>query len=97
MSLALCSLVAVNSSRDPIRVRDDGGKVVKIKGLRVEVPPKPSRSRTGLMDARKSPSIKPKVDKQSQIKGAKIEFTTEADKRQFIDKVREVQGTFFSG
>jgi hypothetical protein len=83
----------VNSSRDPIRVRDEGGKVVKVKGLRLEVGPKNSRSRTN----RRSPSIKQKGDKNTQIRAVKIEFTSEEHKRLFVDKVREVQGTFYAG
>lgn len=86
----------VNSSRDPIRIRDEGSKSVKIKGLHLEVPPKP-KYRTNSIDTRKSPSVRAKDAKNSQIKGAKIEFTSEEDKKMFIEKVREVQGTFFSG
>jgi hypothetical protein len=95
LTLSANGVTLVNSSRDPIRVRDEGPKSVKIKGLRLNVPAK-AKSRTSSMDMRRSPSVKPK-EKLTQIKGAKIEFTSEEDKRLFIEKVREVQGTFFAG
>jgi hypothetical protein len=90
------SYLSVNSSRDPIRIRDEGSKSVKIKGLHLEAPPKP-KYRTNSMDTHRSPSVRPKDAKNLQIKGVKIEFTSEEDKKMFIEKVREVQGTFFSG
>lgn len=88
----------MNSARDPIRVRDDGPKTVKIKGLRLEVSAKPQRAKTNSMDSR-SPVMKAKDQSQkvAKIKGAKIEFTSTEDKLKFIELVREVQGQFFPG
>ena len=87
-------MIIVNSSRDPVRVRDDGDKWVKLKGLSIPLQSqKPGFPRQNSLDH--SQSSKPKNEKR--ITGARIEFTTELDKRLFLEKLREVQGTFFAG
>lgn len=83
----------LNSARDPVRLREEGDKWVKIKGLSILPPPSKSKSRSNTLDAQRSP----KVNKEKRIKGAKIEFTSEADRRKFMHKIREVQGMFYAG
>lgn len=97
LSKAHCFLgltTAVNSSRDPVRVRDDGDRFVKLKGLSIPLlSQKSNLQRHNSVDKSKSPKLKP----EKRITGARIEFTTDMDKRLFLEKFREVQGTFFAG
>ena len=75
-------------------MRDDGEKFVKLKGL--SIPLQAHRSgltRQNSVDHTKSPKLK----SEKRITGARIEFTTDMDKRLFLEKFREVQGTFFAG
>jgi len=82
----------VNSSRDPVRVRDDGDKFVKLKGLSIPLQ-RPTMVRQKSMDHTKSPKLK----NDKRVTGVRIEFTTDMDKRLFLEKFREVQGTVFAG
>lgn len=75
------------SSRKRIHFRGDGERHVKIKGLDVPVEGKREIRRT-LSDDEKSPKLKP----EKKITAVRIEFTTEADKRIFLNKLKEVQG-----
>ncbi len=87
-------IVVVNSSRDPVRVRDDGDRFVKLKGLSIRLQSqKTMMQRQSSVDYSKSPKLK----SEKRITGARIEFTTDMDKRLFLEKFREVQGTFFGG
>ena len=83
----------LNSARDPVRLREEGDKWVKIKGLSILPPPSKSKSRSNTLESHKSP----KANKEKRIKGAKIEFTSEFDRQRFMDKIREVQGMFYAG
>ncbi|KAI9762661.1 MAG: hypothetical protein M4579_000279 [Chaenotheca gracillima] len=85
----------LNSSRDPIKVREDGDRAVKIKGLNVPLKDKESLSRAPTSPDLQGHTPKPKSEKM--IRAARIEFITEEDRRIFLEKVREVQGTFFAG
>ncbi|KAF1837830.1 hypothetical protein BDW02DRAFT_636866 [Decorospora gaudefroyi] len=71
----------LNDAASPVRVKDEGGRVVKVRGLRVPV------ERDGGVEGRG------KVDKEKEkvISGAKIEFATEMEKREFLDMCRELQ------
>lgn len=84
--------VTVNSSRDPVRVRDDGDKFVKLKGLSIPLH-SPNMVRQKSVDYTKSPKLKT----EKRVTGVRIEFTTDMDKRLFLEKFREVRGTFFAG
>ena len=90
-------LFYLNSKERPIRVRDEGGKVVKIKGLRV---PLDSSERAKV---ERSLSLNEKGDKRRAsdakkwISGAKIEFASESEKLEFIDKVEQVQRRLVEG
>ena len=84
----------LNSARDPVRLRDDGELGIKIKGLKIVLDSKDGpRRRSTTNEPLQSP--KPKADRI--VRGAKIEFYTEMDKRLFKDKFREIQGQFFAG
>lgn len=81
----------LNSARDPIRLREEGDKWVKVKGLSILPPPKKSKPRTN------TDLSKASKEKEKRIKGAKIEFTSDEDRQKFMAKVREVQGMFYAG
>lgn len=83
----------VNSARDPVRVRDDGDRFVKLKGL--SIPLQPQKPHQPITPIDLSKPAKPKNEKR--ITGARIEFTTEQDKKLFLEKFREVQGYFYAG
>ena len=77
------------SSRKRIHFRGDGERHVKIKGLEVRIDPKKEVTRrSSVPEGEKSPKMK--GDKC--IKAVRIEFTTEEDKRMFLNKLKEVQG-----
>ena len=93
-TLLLKLMATVNSSRDPVRVRDDGDRFVKLKGLSIPLRDhRPSIARQNSVDHTKSPKLK----SEKRITGARIEFTSDLDKRLFLEKFRELQGTFFAG
>ncbi|KAI9806341.1 MAG: hypothetical protein M1825_006456 [Sarcosagium campestre] len=97
----------VNSPRDRVRLRSDGERGVKIKGLRIEQAHRgqrgslSARSRNGSVISTSSnggsptPTVKPALGVK-HINAARIEFTTVADKIAFMEKVKEVQGFSFA-
>ncbi|KAI9823816.1 MAG: hypothetical protein M1826_007637 [Phylliscum demangeonii] len=107
----------LNSARDRLRIREEGDRVVKIKGLNIPLESGGSgggSSRTAAaaaatmvrshsvpspVDPAVGPAVAPtvKAGKEKKITAVRIEFTTEADKRAFVDKFREVQGIYFPG
>jgi hypothetical protein len=103
----------LNSRNSPIRVKDEGGREVKIKGLRVPLE-KGSRkdsvmisggSGSGSADGsgetgkegkegkEGKKKSKEDLDRKKFIMGAKVEFESEMEKRQFLQLLREVQGS----
>jgi hypothetical protein len=66
----------LNNVNCPITIKDESHKQLRIKGLRIPSIPGVRGERGG---------------SKKGITGAKIEFTTEADKAAFIDMVREAQ------
>jgi hypothetical protein len=68
----------LNNALRPIKLRDEGGKVIKIKGLRIPVPDKGERRAS-------------ETDKKKMITAARIEFKNEEEKHAFIAMVKEVQ------
>ncbi|KAL5121723.1 hypothetical protein ACEQ8H_000410 [Pleosporales sp. CAS-2024a] len=85
----------LNSSTNPIKVKDDGDRGVKIKGLRVPVDRDDRAVRKGSIGSAKEKS-KPKeevkkAEKEKVISGAKIVFASEAKKREFMDMCLELQ------
>lgn len=75
----------INSASNPIRVKDDGGAEVKIKGLRVPLDKGPRKD--SVVSGKESKSD----EKKKWITGAKIEFASEPEKHDFIALVKEVQ------
>lgn len=77
------------SSRKRVHFRGDGERHIKIKGLEV-----PIEAKRDAVRRTESPggSKSPKVKSEKKINAVRIEFTTEADKRMFLNKLKEVQG-----
>jgi hypothetical protein len=72
----------INSSASPIRVKEEGSRELKIKGLNVP-----------LVDRRKDSAVAmgKGEDKKKIVQGAKIEFASEAEKKEFVSLVKECQ------
>lgn len=110
----------LNSSSNPVRVKDEGGREVKIRGLRVPIAETEkavrkdsvvddgenntkasdanSRCRSGGRRASeggtkkgKSKSKTVEADRKKVISGARIEFASEMEKKEFLDLVEEYQ------
>ena len=83
--------------RNTVRVRDDGDRFVRIKGLAVQpVTTRHVFERRESVREVKSPVVSPKSPggkKEKKISAVKIEFESEVEKRVFLDKVREIQGS----
>ena len=76
----------VNNKDRPIKIKDEGGKMVKVKGLKIpanDYPEELKRSKPS-NDAKKG-------DRGKFVTGAKIEFRNEEEKLRFLDVVRELQ------
>ena len=83
----------MNSPREPIRLRDEDDRFIRVKDLDIEIDAKTPRSRQNSFNDDHSTLSSPQRmnHKTSRVHGARIEFTTLQDKRLFMDKVREVQ------
>jgi hypothetical protein len=80
----------LNSSGTPIRVKDEGSREVKIKGLRV--PLEKGARKDSVVHHLGTDSKKDKdIDKRKWITGARVEFATEGEKQEFIQLVKDVQ------
>ena len=79
-------LFYLNSAERPIRVRDEGGKVVKIKGLRIPL----DANERGRVERRAS-------DAKRLILGAKVEFASESEKLEFLEMVDRFQKRMVEG
>jgi hypothetical protein len=66
----------LNNALQPIKVKDEGAKTVKLKGLKIPL--------DNQMGRRGS-------EKNKNITGARIEFSNDLEKAKFIQQVREVQ------
>ncbi|TLD23504.1 hypothetical protein E2P81_ATG08848 [Venturia nashicola] len=79
----------INDTDNPIKIKDDGGKTVRIKGLKIAMvdnefmPPK--RSQSFKQDGKKGNETK------KWITGAKIEFDSLPEKVRFLDTVQDLQ------
>lgn len=79
----------VNDTDNPIKIKDDGGKSVRIKGLKIAmvnnefVPPK--RSQSSKQDGKRGSEAK------KWITGAKIEFDSLSEKVRFLDTIQDLQ------
>jgi hypothetical protein len=89
----------LNSSVNPIKVKDDGNREVKIKGLRVPIDKGDRAMRKDSVVAGsakdkgkgKEGDAPKKPDKEKVISGAKIEFASDMEKREFIEMCKELQ------
>lgn len=82
----------INSSVNPIKVKDDGNREVKIKGLRVPIDKGDKAMRKDSMVASNAKEkSKAKEDSKNVISGAKIEFASDMEKREFMAMVKEMQ------
>lgn len=75
----------LNSATDPITVKDGGERDVKIKGLKVPISGAGAGRKDSVVDKGKG-----KKDER-MITGARVEFATEMEKREFLDMWKEVQ------
>jgi hypothetical protein len=66
----------LNNALQPIKVKDEGAKIVKIKGLKISLDQQMGRRN----------SEKPKY-----VTGARIDFINDLEKAKFIQQVREAQ------
>lgn len=92
----------LNSSNAPIRVKDEGGREVKVKGLRVPVGG--VRKDSAVVEGEAGGTVngsgrreskKLEAEKKKVVTGARIEFATEAEKREFLALVKDVQKANF--
>lgn len=89
----------LNSSTNPIRVKDEGGKEVKIKGLHIPLLEPGRKHRSGLErnDSKGGgEGGRRGSDTKKFITGARVEFQTEEEKVAFVNKIREVQKTMIA-
>lgn len=77
----------LNSSACPVRVKDEGGKEVKIKGLKIPL------DRAKVTVGGRRGSGPGKAEGKKWITGAKVEFAADVEKFLFLGKVKEVQQT----
>ncbi|KAF2181890.1 hypothetical protein K469DRAFT_671176 [Zopfia rhizophila CBS 207.26] len=89
----------LNDSANPIKVKDEGGREVKIKGLRVLLDGgrwvRKDSAVAGAggedVEGRGGKRGSKEVDKRKVVSGARIEFASEGEKKDFLGLVREVQ------
>jgi hypothetical protein len=87
----------LNSSVNPVQIKDEGNREVKIKGLRVPIDRgdkamrKDSVVALNAKEKGKGKEDVKKVEKEKVISGAKIEFASDMEKREFIEMVKEMQ------
>jgi len=79
----------LNSTQNPLRIRDEDEKTIRVKGLNISVDDPSSMIRR---DSTPAPSkkSKPKHDHKN-VKAVKIEFSTPEDKQLFKNMFKEIQ------
>jgi hypothetical protein len=77
----------LNSSVNPIKVKDDGPSAIKIKGLRVPI----DRGERKDSVVEKGKGKEGEKEKERVISGAKIDFATEGEKKEFMEMCKELQ------
>jgi len=78
----------LNSSTNPIRVKEEGPREIKVKGLRVLLEKASGRKDSAVGVGRRE---KDGDDKKKIMTGAKVEFETEMEKREFVALFKECQ------
>lgn len=82
----------LNDSIYPVRVKDDGGCEVKVKGLRVPLEKGGRKdSAVGAGGGKTARKELKGEEKKKYITGAKIEFSSQNEKKDFLSLVKEVQ------
>jgi hypothetical protein len=81
----------LNSSVNPIKVKDDGNREIKIKGLRVPIDRGDKAIRKDSVVAGNAKDKGKGKDDMNVISGAKIEFASDMEKKEFMAMVKEVQ------
>ncbi|KAF1851082.1 uncharacterized protein K460DRAFT_302847 [Cucurbitaria berberidis CBS 394.84] len=90
----------INSSAKPIQTKDVGNREVKIKGLRVPIDggDRAMRKDSVVVEGSKGKGKEPgagkktgRVEKEKVISGAKIEFASDMEKKEFLEMVKEMQ------
>jgi len=77
----------LNSTQNPLRIRDEDEKTIRIKGLNISVDDPSSLTRRDSAPSKKS---KQKSDHKN-IKAVKIEFSTPEHKQLFKNMFKEIQ------
>jgi len=85
----------LNSADHPVRIRDEGGRSVKVKGLHIPLEPDRRVERSHSMNEKNQG--RRKSDASKLITGAKIEFASENEKVEFIGMVTQVQRQMIEG
>jgi len=94
----------LNDARYPVILKDEGTRAVRVKGLRIPLPPA-EKARNNSMAAyahhhhlhlhhhKTEPPIPPSQQavKSKMVTTAKIEFSSEAEKHTFVSLVRDAQ------
>jgi hypothetical protein len=78
----------INDTENPIKIKDDGGKTVRIKGLKIAMIDNeymPKRTQSFKQDGRRGSEGK------KWITGAKIEFDSMPEKVRFLDTIQDLQ------
>lgn len=78
--------------RNSVRIRDDGEKCVKIKGLDIRGSPVLEQKKKGKTPQSQIEQLEEEAYGSHSIEKIKIEFESGKEKRQFLELTRELQG-----
>ncbi|EFQ87533.1 hypothetical protein PTT_16976 [Pyrenophora teres f. teres 0-1] len=85
----------LNDAANPVKVKDDGGREVKIKGLRVPIEGSSRKDSVtegkGKGKGKMGERAKEKEKEKGIIGGAKVEFATDGEKREFLEMCKHMQ------
>lgn len=84
-SVILIRLNRINNSIQPIRVRSDTGRTVKIKDLNITV------TQLGLLVRRDSINSQKRSNTEKKVSGMRIEFSSDEEKQRFLAFIAKVQ------
>jgi len=79
----------LNDALHPVKVKDDGGREVKIKGLRVPI--EGASRKDSVVEGKGKGRMSEREKEKGIISGAKVEFASEGEKKEFLDMCRHVQ------
>ncbi|KAL8916583.1 MAG: hypothetical protein Q9208_008423 [Pyrenodesmia sp. 3 TL-2023] len=78
--------------RNLVRIREDGDKCVKIKGLDIRGSPAEELKKKGKAPQSRAEQLEEDAYGSHSIEKIKIEFESEKEKRQFLELTRDLQG-----